>query len=244
MNICCTGVSRGLGQALTRELLSQGHAVWGIARDRERLQRLEHELGSGRFFWTQADVTDHATLLGWREEMRIRSFVPDCLILNASILRDDLGPSYDHETGKAILRTNLEGALDCIALFLPDFLRRGSGSIIAIGSTATLRPSVRSAAYAASKAGMSLAIRSLRLRYGPEGIRFAQALLGPVDTDMWEGKRGILVPSPERAARALGRFVCSKRQTLYYPRVTTALLRASLWLPDAVFASISTRLLK
>src|SRR3989338_4376964 len=187
MNICLTGVSRGLGKAMARELLAQGHAVWGIALEQEKLQLLEEELASPRFFWTQADVTDHAELLQWREEMRAQSFVPDCLVLNASILRDDLGPTYDHETGRAVLRTNLEGALDCIALFLPDFLERGTGSVIAIGSTATLRPSVRSAAYAASKAGLSAAIRSLRLRYARGGVRFAQALLGPIDTDMWEG---------------------------------------------------------
>ena len=208
------------------------------------MEQLEKELASPRFFWTQADVTDSASLQEWQEEMRSRSFAPDCLVLNASILRDDLGPSYDHETGKAVLRTNLEGALHCIALFLPAFLERGSGSIIAIGSTAMLRPSVRSAAYAASKAGLALAMRSLRLRYGQQGIRFEQALLGPIDTEMWEGKRGILVPSPSRAARAIAGFISSKRATLYYPRISTALLRASLWLPDAAFASASNRLFK
>lgn len=244
MNICCTGISRGLGRALARELLASGHAVWGIAREKDRLQLLEKELASPRFFWTQADVTDHTSLERWKEEMQRCSFNPDCLVLNASIQHDDLVQSYDHTAGIAILRTNLEGALACVALFLPDFLRKHHGHIIAIGSTVSLRPSLRSAAYSASKAGLCAALRSFRLRYTKEGVRFAQVTLGPIATDMWEGKQSRLVPSPSHAAKAIARFVCSKRETLYYPKITTSLLRISLFLPDSLFAFISSHFLK
>ncbi|MBI2523670.1 SDR family NAD(P)-dependent oxidoreductase, partial [Candidatus Peregrinibacteria bacterium] len=68
MNICCTGISQGIGRALTRELLTRGHAVWGIARNRERLQLLARECASPHFSWTQADVTDHVSLARWRED--------------------------------------------------------------------------------------------------------------------------------------------------------------------------------
>ena len=176
--------------------------------------------------------------------MRKQSFVPDCLILNASIQNDDLKAGYDHEAGTMTLRTNLEGALACIALFLPDFLEKRQGRIIAIGSTVTLRPSVRSAAYAASKAGLSCALRTLRLRYAHAGISFAQVLLGPLATEMWEGKRNWLVPTPEKAAPIIAKFVLSRKKVLYYPRITTTMLRTSLCLPDSVFAFVSTRLLK
>lgn len=244
MNICCTGVSRGLGRALARELLARGHAVWGIGRGENGLRILEQELASQRFFWTQADVTDSASLQRWKEEMQQHAFDPDCLILNASVQHDDMLREYDHAAGTATLRTNLEGSLACIALFLPDFLRKRHGCIIAIGSTAALRPSSRSAAYAASKAGLRAAIRSLRLRYAREGIRFADVVLGPIATEMWEGRRSFLVPPPAQAARAIARFVSSKRTILHYPPFTTALLRASIFLPDPLFAFLSSRLLK
>jgi short-subunit dehydrogenase len=218
--------------------------VWGIAREREKLQILEKELASSRFFWTQADVTDHTSLQRWREEMRRRSFEPDCLLLNASVQHDDLARAYDHSAGIRTLRTNLEGALGCVSLFLPDFLRRHRGRVIAIGSTASLRPSTRSAAYAASKAGLAAALRSLRLRYAREGLQCAQVVLGPIATDMWEGKRHWLIPPPADAAKAIARFVTSRKKTLYYPFISTTLLRASLCLPDSLFAFVSTRLLK
>lgn len=244
MNICCTGISRGLGRALTRELLANGHAVWGIARERERLELLEKELASPRFFWTQADVTDPSSLERWKDDVLRHSFDPDCLILNASIQQDDLLQSYDHAAGTATLRTNLEGALACIELFLPDFLRKHRGRIVAIGSTVSLRPSLRSAAYSASKAGLSAALRSFRLRYVKDGIDFAQVTLGPIATKMWEGKRSRLVPPPSQAAKAIAKFVCSKRERFYYPPITTRLLRMSLFLPDSLFASVSAHFLK
>lgn len=244
MNICCTGISRGLGRALARELLTHGHAVWGIGRKEDELRILEQELASQRFCWTQADVTDSASLRRWKEAMQQRAFDPDCLILNASVQHDDMLRTYDHAAGTATLRTNLEGPLACIALFLPDFLHKQRGSVIAIGSTVALRPSTRSAAYAASKAGLRAAIRSLRLRYAREGIRFADVVLGPIATEMWEGRRSILVPPPARAAKAIARFVVSECATLHYPPLTTALLRASIFLPDHLFASLSSRLLK
>ncbi|MBI2117735.1 SDR family oxidoreductase [Candidatus Peregrinibacteria bacterium] len=115
-------------------------------------------------------MTDHVSLARWREDMRRHAFNPDCLILNASIQNDDLKAAYDHTAGTATLRTNLEGALACISLFLPDFLEKPHSRIISIGSTVTLRPSVRSAAYAASKAGLSCALRTLALRYAPAPV--------------------------------------------------------------------------
>jgi len=89
-----------------------------------------------------------------------------------------------------------------------------------------------------------MAFRSLRARYRGTGVRFKTVLLGPIQTEMWEGKKiPLLIPPPERAARAIARFLPSPRHTLYYPSFTTTLLRLSSWLPDPVFSAASKLLL-
>jgi short-subunit dehydrogenase len=151
---------------------------------------------------------------------------------------------YDMSNAQQIIDVNLLGTLRAFDCVLPTMLSQRNGSLIFISSTASLRPSMISAAYAASKAGISMAVRSLRVRYRHSGVRFATVVLGPIATEMWEGKRSFLIPSKEKAAAAIAKFVFSNRNTLYYPALTTWLLRCTLWLPDSVFSILSTKLLK
>jgi len=245
MKICITGASKGLGEALCRVAVASGHTVFGIARSEERLRGLEQELGPGRFLWSKADVADAASVREWSTVMEQRGFSPDVVILNASVQRDDLKESgYDHREGQQVLDVNLSGTLRVVEALLPAMLRRRKGTFVAIASTAMLRPSVRSAAYSASKAGIAIAMRSLNLAYGHRGVGFKTVCLGPIATEMWEGKRGMLVPSPEKAARAILTFSESRRAITYFPFISTTLLRLSLWVPDAVFSVVSAKIMK
>jgi short-subunit dehydrogenase len=245
MNICITGASRGLGEELCRVAIASGHKVWGIARRKERMQMLEKSFPPGSFFWSETDVSREDSVTLWKKTMENSGFKPDLVILNASVLVDDLKESgYDHFTGSQMIDVNLSGALRCAGALLPQMLERGKGTFVAVASTAMLRPSVRSAAYSAGKAGIAIAMRSLKQAFGKRGVDFKTVCLGPIATEMWEGKRNRLVPSPGQAAKAILRFSGLRKSVLYYPFLTTTLLRLSLWLPDSVFAKASNALMK
>ncbi len=81
------------------------------------------------------------------------------------------------------------------------------------------------------------------MRYGRQ-IQFATVYLGPIQTPMWEGRRHWLVPAPEKVAQVLASFIVSHKLTLYCPFISTLLLRLSLFLPDKLFASLSSKMLK
>ena len=55
-NVLITGVSSGIGKALTKLLLTKGFRVWGIARRKELLLELKKELHSDKFIFTAADI--------------------------------------------------------------------------------------------------------------------------------------------------------------------------------------------
>lgn len=245
MKVCIIGASRGIGKELTKELLASGHAVWAIARTTSDLESAAAEYPSLPFFWSIADIRNGASLRQSHEQMQRKNFEPDAVVLNASIqIADFSDAGYDVAAADSVIRTNLLGVLSCVHEFLPEFLSRTQGIFLLVSSTTSLRPSSISASYAAAKAGASMAFRSFALRYSRRGVTFKIATLGPIQTDMWEGRHSVLVPSPASAAKALVGFLDSKRKTLHYPFVTTTLLRFTLWFPDAFFALVSRTFLQ
>lgn len=243
MRVCVIGASQGLGRVLCERLLEGGHEVWGVARRGEQLRTLKPSARHA-FRWTQADITAGEDRVRIKTEMDAAGFVPDCVVVNAGIQIDDMEESYDHVKGAKVLETNLTGALGCVECFLPPMLARKKGSIVAIASTAAFRPSSRSASYAASKAGLAMAFRAFRLRYANTGIRFAVVYLGPMATQMWEGRRSPLVASVDAAAARIASFLSSNASVLHYPFFSTLLLRLSLVCSDRFFSAATRRLLK
>ncbi|HLD71322.1 MAG TPA: SDR family NAD(P)-dependent oxidoreductase [Candidatus Peribacteraceae bacterium] len=239
MRICVIGASKGVGRALARELASRGHSVWAAARS----SNLDTS-SMGPIRWSTVDIRDVASVTAWQSDMERSDWSPDIVVIASGILLNDMERAYDSARGRDVLQTNLEGPLTCVEVFLPLFLKRGSGSFVALCSTSALRPSLRSASYSASKAGLAMAWRSLGLRFDRQGIRFALATLGPIATDMWEGRKSPLVPTPERAASRLAAFVVSSKSNFFYPLFSTFLLRFSLLLPNRMFAILAEWALK
>ncbi len=197
MDICVTGASKGLGFALTAEFLRSGHRVWAVAHTIESLLDLEKKSG-GTLFVSCVDISFDQSVQEWSAAIRDRGFKPEIIVLNASVQTDDLSDDgFDGAKAARNIEVNLIGTLRCVSAFLPSMLAMKRGSLVAISSTASLRPSVRSAGYGASKAGLEMAFRALRAKHAASGVRFASVILGPIATEMWEGKRSPLVPPPQ-----------------------------------------------
>ena len=196
--------------------------------------------GDARFRFIRGDIADPDTVLqaingvDWVVNFAAESHV-DRSIMDPSgfITTDVYGPYVLLEAAReAGAQRFVQVSTDEVYGEVPE------GSV---DETAPLRPR---SPYAASKAGASMAFRSLDLRYAKRGVRFKVATLGPIQTAMWEGRHSMLVPSSASAAKALAGFLSSDKASLYFPFITTTLLRLSLWLPDAFFALVSRKLLQ
>ncbi len=189
--IFLTGASSGIGEALAIAMAKEGAVVCLIARREEELRRIaglcENAGGTGRVF--ACDVTDAAALRDAADTVRGEFGTIDIMIANAGI-----GGSTDKdkyllpEVIKKVIDINLLGSANSIAAVLPEMLLRGSGQIVAISSLAGFRGLPRSAAYSASKAGMTAFFESVRLDVKNKGIAVTIIQPGFIKTPLTSGR--------------------------------------------------------
>ena len=160
-----TGASRGLGHALTAELVRRGWHVVVDARDAARLDRAVATLPDpSRVTALAGDVVDDAH----RAELAAaveRLGGLDLLVSNASVLGPSPLPRLADHPLPALLEVfevNALAPLALLQLVLPSLRRRG-GAVVHVSSDAAVEPYERWGAYGAAKAALDHATAVLAL---------------------------------------------------------------------------------
>jgi len=163
-----TGGSRGIGLAIAEELVALGAEVMLVARSQDGIDRATASLGvTGRL---AADVTLAA------DRARIVGFVRDrgplhVLVHNAGgNVRSPL-VGYDDETIERMIALNLTAPVLLSRDLHPLLAAAGNASVIHVGSVAGHVALPTGVAYAAAKAGLAQAARTLALEWAKDGIR-------------------------------------------------------------------------
>lgn len=239
MNICVTGVSSGIGRELTKQLIKDGHSVWGIARRGNLLEELKKELGSdSRFFYSVCDVSIQDNVLSVARAMEQGRFDLDVVILAAGVFSNDIITGLDYELFRKMLDANLYGSLNFVNVFLPKFLKQCSGQFVVLSSTTALKPSLRGVGYPAGKAALGIAFRCLDLAYRKRNVIFSTIYLGPVATDMWNAKKSFAIADKTHIASAVKRALNTRKSVYYIPFWSTLISRISL-LPDRWYITLT-----
>jgi Tropinone reductase 1 len=162
-----TGASRGIGRAIAEELASLGADVLLVARDAAPLAETARALGAAH---VAADVSTPAGRAAILAAARARGPL-HVLVHNAgSNIRGPL-TSYDDATIERLLALNLTSPL-LLSRDLHPLLRDAHGaSVVHIGSVAGHIALATGVAYAAAKAGLAQATRTLALEWAADQIR-------------------------------------------------------------------------
>ena len=183
-----TGASRGLGLALTEQLLAQGHRVLALAR---RPTVADVPYGSELISW-QVDLVDSAPvadrLADWLTAQDASAVLSVTLINNAGMVSDPAPLSAGSSGDLACaLRVGLEAPL----LLSAAFLRATAAwtmprKVLMVSSGLGRHAMAGSAAYCAAKAGMDNLARAIALEEAaqPNGARVVSLAPGVIDTDM------------------------------------------------------------
>jgi len=191
-----TGAGRGIGAALAHGFAAAGAAVVCTARTTSEIESVVQTIMANgqRALAVPADVTD----LNAVEAMTRRTIDAfgslDVLVVNAGINLDRRTITQSvPDDWLATLQTNLTGAYYCLKAALPH-MKRG-GQIIMIGSGLGHRAMPGRSAYAVSKAGLWMLVRSAAEDLWEAGICVNELIPGPVDTDLFTTSRTAAVPS-------------------------------------------------
>ena len=179
-----TGGSRGIGRAVVDRALELGHRVAVVDIRAEGLAELRAELATDRLHTGVADITDAAAVDAWLEELVAEQGVPDSLVNNAGIVRRGMLADLDVEDWRAVLDVNLTGPFIMTQRVGRRMIENGGGSIVSIGSTASLAWTVGGSAYPSSKAGVAMLMRGAALEWGQHGVRANTVSPGYTDTPM------------------------------------------------------------
>lgn len=173
-----TGGNRGIGAATAARLVASGYRVVVASRSGAAPEGVT-VAGS-----VQMDVSDPASVESGLA-MVTQEFGPiTTLVANAGITRDTLIMRMSDEDIDEVLMTNLAGSLRLCRGVARGMLRARTGRIVLVSSVVGLMGSAGQANYAASKAGLVGAARSLARELGSRGITVNVVAPGFVETDM------------------------------------------------------------
>lgn len=183
-DVLLTGASRGIGQALARELADRGARPVLSSRGGEGLEAAARETGGEA---VAADLArgGEADRLAARTRDLLGG-APDAVIHAAGIFH--LAPA--HRTPADLfarhLAVNLEAGFRLVRAFLPDLLERDEGLLVHLGSQAGRRAMPGNAAYSASKYGLRGLHEVLAVELDDRGVHSLLVEPGPVDTGAWD----------------------------------------------------------
>lgn len=244
--IFLTGASSGIGEGLAVALAKRGAVVGLVARRREMLEELadrcEKAGGTARVF--PADVTDAAAIADAAGKFRDEFGHIDIMIANAGIGgNDDKTRNYDPESVKKVIDINLLGAVNSIHAVVPEMIARRSGQLVAISSLAGFRGLPKSAAYSASKAGMTAFFESVRLDVADKGVSVTIIQPGFIRTPLTSG-RANKMPFLMELDDAIPHFIKAienRKRFAAFPWQLATLVRAGKFMPGWLYDRIAGR---
>ena len=168
-----TGGSGALGGAICRCLAAAGrhvyvHANTGLARARGG--RARHRRGRRVGGAVAFDVTDADGDGGRRRRACCADGAIEILVNNAGIHDDAVMPGMRREQWSRVIDVSLNGFFNVTQPLLMPMIRRRWGRIVNISSVAALAGNRGQTNYAAAKAGLHGATRSLALELASRGI--------------------------------------------------------------------------
>lgn len=187
--VVVTGAGRGIGREIALAFAREGAALVLASRTEQALHetRVSIEAIGGVGVVVPADISQPASVQNLAERTLDHFGRVDVLVNNSGIG----GPSaplweIDPADWEATFAVNVTGTYLCCRAFLPAMIKRGSGSVIIIGSMTGKRPLWGRSPYAASKLALVGLARTLALEAGPHGIRVNVISPGPVEGERIE----------------------------------------------------------
>jgi 3-oxoacyl-[acyl-carrier protein] reductase len=215
-----TGGGRGIGRAVSLELAKRGYDVVITFRANRNAAEETVELIRGAGGWGEAvcfDVADREETEKQIEGLFTRHESVDVLVNNAGVTADSLFALMSIEEWRRVIDTSLQGFFNVTKPVLKKMISKRKGSIVTLSSVSARLGHRGQTNYAAAKAGLEGACRSLASEVARLGIRVNVVAPGLIATEMLQGLPVEMIKQiipmgrtglPEEVAKVV-RFLCS-----------------------------------
>lgn len=180
-----TGGTKGIGAAITEELVSLGAEVLVVARNIENLEKFSsQEKFRGKVTGISADVSRNEDFETIVNKIKEKWGFLDILINNAGVNIRKKTTDYSTEEFDKIFNTNLKSAFELSRLCYPLLKKSEQGNIVNISSVAGLTALRTGSIYAMTKAAINQLTKNLAVEFAPDKIRVNAVAPWYIDTPL------------------------------------------------------------
>jgi short-subunit dehydrogenase len=189
--ILVTGGTKGIGRALIEKFAADGFYIITCARHEADLKALKLEIEQKytftKVFYLATDVSDRTSLeafISFVKQMKVKI---DVLVNNAGVFLPGTIIGESATVLPFLIDTNLTSAYLLTKALVPDMMRRKSGHIFMMCSTASITAYTNGGAYCVSKFALYGLTKVLREELKPHDVKVTAILPGATFTASWEG---------------------------------------------------------
>jgi NAD(P)-dependent dehydrogenase (short-subunit alcohol dehydrogenase family) len=245
MNAIVLGGTKGMGRALARLLVTNGHRVFLLGRNLEHLQRsardLEVRSGSADPVGVAlCDLEQPETFTNALDEAVNTLGTVDLVVVTAGLFARQDALEKDLNLAGRLLATNfVNTVLFCEHVRQRVFATRG-GVLCVFSSVAGERGRKPVVLYGAAKSGLTRYLEGLDHRFHSTGLRVVCVKPGFVRTSMTQGlPEPPFSGEPELVAVQVLRAIEKGQSVVYAPRMWGLVMLVVRWLPRFVMRRVS-----
>src|ERR1035437_4415264 len=187
--ILITGVSRGLGRALTEEFIRLGHTVIGCGRSGKEIAQLQKQFPATNDF-AIVDVSADEQVAAWAKRVLSSHAAPDLLLNNAALInRNAKLWEISADEFSRVIDVNIKGVANVIRHFAPAMVAHRAGVIVNFSSGWGRSTDAEVAPYCATKWAMEGLTQSLAQEL-PQGMAAVPLNPGIINTAMQRSSFG------------------------------------------------------
>ena len=238
MNILITGATSGIGRQLALDYHDEGHNVWALGRNTQKLADLaEKGISTGVL-----DLLDRDATLSWFSDLG----PIDLAILSAGSCEYMDMPHFDSALFARVMRVNVESMANSIEGVLPLLLGSSDPHLVGVGSSAAYAPLPRAEAYGASKAAVAYLMDTLRITLRKQNVAVSLVCPGFVKTPLTD-RNDFSMPfliSTAEASRQIRAGVSKKKAEIHFPKRLTLTLKGLSILPRSLWLRMAQKMVR
>src|SRR5690554_5333983 len=221
--VLITGGASGIGKIMGRKALERGAKaliIWDINQEGIEAVKSEFAPLKANIIGYRVDVSNVEQIEKTADQTRAAVGAIDILINNAGIVVGSYFHEHSHRDISQSMAINTDALMHITLEFLPQMMKRNSGAICNICSSASLISNPKMSVYAASKwaaAGWSDSLR-LVMKTLKKDISVTTMMPYYINTGMFDGVKSKVIPilKPEAASEKIirakiGRASCRER---------------------------------